>query len=80
MRTVHIIAFEKHPLSFDVFPLIETQHKKTFLLVVKKVYFNTMSLFSHDPPDKNEKRTAFARASAQRVAFAVNISLVWKER
>lgn len=63
-------SFEKFPLSFDEFLLTETPLMKPFLLPVKKIYLNTVSLLSYDTEDENRALAAGSKFRTQRVVYA----------
>lgn len=59
-----IIAFDNHLLSFLDFFLIKVLQKNNFLLLVKKIYLNTMSLCFPNPTGKEESLATRAKARA----------------
>lgn len=70
IETTQSTGCKKRSSSFDDFPLNKTPRTKTCSLLVKKVYPNTMSIFSFDPADKSKASPARAKTRAQNAARA----------
>lgn len=70
LKDIHSIACDKHPLSFKFF-LLNKMQTKISSLQVRKMYLDTVRLFSYDPAAKKETLGARAKTRAQRVVCAV---------
>lgn len=77
---MHCFACENRLFSIDQCSLAETLQTESSVLLVSKMYSNTMSLRSEDVADRKKLLTACARTGAQRALSVVKkySALDWK--